>query len=152
MFSQPLTPNNGPAYPLPSRSQLSQDDPPSKIRVLLVDDHTMLRQALRSIVDGCANMEVVGEATNGLEAIETVTRVRPDVVVMDVNMPKMNGVEATKHIKKMFLQTSVIGLSVQDEMEIRRKMQAAGICSYLTKESAVGELCCAIEHAVLQRL
>jgi len=102
MFSQPLTPNNGPAYPLPSRSQLSQDDPPSKIRVLLVDDHTMLRQALRSIVDGCANMEVVGEATNGLEAIETVTRVRPDVVVMDVNMPKMNGVELPSTLRRCF--------------------------------------------------
>jgi DNA-binding NarL/FixJ family response regulator len=123
----------------------------SKIRVLLVDDHTMLRQGLKSIVNSCNHMEVVGDASNGLEAIGAVSLLRPDVVVMDINMPTMNGIEATKRIKKMFPDTSIIGLSVQNSMDIVQKMQAAGVCSYLTKESAVESLCHAIEDAASQK-
>jgi DNA-binding NarL/FixJ family response regulator len=93
-------------------------------------------------------MEVVGDASNGLEAIGAVSLLKPDVVVMDINMPTMNGIEATKRIKAMFPDTSVIGLSVQNSMDIVQKMQAAGACSYLTKESAVETLCHAIEDAV----
>jgi DNA-binding NarL/FixJ family response regulator len=118
------------------------------IRVLLVDDHRMLRQGLRSIIDDWDYMKVVGEASNGLEAIDAVTISRPDVVMMDINMPKMNGIQATQQIKKMFPETAIIGLSVQTERGIIEKMQAAGICSYLTKESAVETLCTAIEDAV----
>ena len=123
----------------------------SKIRVLLVDDHTMLRQGLKSIVNSCDHMEVVGDASNGLEAIGAVSLLKPDVVVMDINMPTMNGIEATKRIKKMFPDTSIIGLSVQNSMDIVLKMQAAGVCSYLTKESAVESLCHAIEDAASQK-
>ena len=136
-------------------SQNSQDPPEdslhSKIRVLLVDDHTMLRQGLKSIVNGCDHMEVVGDASNGLEAIGAVSLLKPDVVVMDVNMPTMNGIEATKRIKQMFPDTSIIGLSVQNGMDIVQKMQAAGIFSYLTKESAVETLCHAIEDAAWEK-
>ena len=69
---------------------------------MLVDDHRMFRLGLRSVIDGCDNMEVVGEASNGVEAIEAVRVTRPDVVVMDINMPKMNGIQATQEIKKRF--------------------------------------------------
>ena len=123
----------------------------SRIRVLLVDDHRMFRLGLRSIIDGCDNMEVVGEASNGVEAIEAVRVTRPDVVVMDINMPKMNGIQATQEIKKLFPETAVIGHSVQTEPAVIRHMHAAGIASFVKKESAVEELCVAIEEAVAQK-
>jgi len=150
MCSEPLS---TPESPSPSASsQLSlQGDKSSRIRVLLVDDHTMLREGLRSIVNGYNHLEVVGEASTGLEAIEAVRLLRPDVVVMDINMPMMNGIEATELIKEAFPKTSVIGLSVHGEMDYVQKMQAAGIHSYLTKESAVGTLCRAIEDAVSEK-
>ena len=120
----------------------------SRIRVLLVDDHRMFRLGLRSVIDGCQNMEVVGEASDGVEAIEAVRLTRPDVVVMDINMPKMNGIQATQEIKKTFPDTAVIGHSVQTEPAVIRHMQAAGVSSYVKKESAAEELCAAIEDAM----
>ena len=117
------------------------------IRVLVVDDYTMLRQALRCVISKWDSMEVVGEASDGLEAIEAVPVVRPHVVVMDIDMPRMNGIEATKRIKANFPEIAVIGLSVQHEGESIQQMRAAGILSYLTKESAVEALRQAIEAA-----
>jgi DNA-binding NarL/FixJ family response regulator len=120
----------------------------SRIRVVLVDDHRMFRLGLRNIIDGSENMEVVGEASNGLEAIDAVRRIRPDVVVMDINMPKMNGIQATQQIKKSFPDTAVIGHSMQTQREVIQHMQSVGISSFVNKESAVEELCSAIEKAV----
>jgi len=141
----------GPPRPSTGNPYAVQADRRSTIRVLLVDDHRMLRQGLRSIIDDCDSMQVVGEASNGVEAIEAVAISRPDVVVMDINMPKMNGIQATQHIKQMFPETAIIGLSVQTGREIIEKMQAAGISFYLTKESAVETLCAAIEDAVTHK-
>lgn len=120
------------------------------IRVLLVDDHVMLRQGLRSVINGCHNMQVVAEASNGLEAIEAVRLSRPDVVVMDINMPQMNGIEATKRIKQEFPHAAVIGLSVHQGTNVAQNMKDAGACAYLMKECAVDELCHAIEQAMTQ--
>lgn len=117
------------------------------IRFLLVDDYVMLRQVLRLYIDKWDHMEVVGEASDGLEAIDAVPVLRPDVVVMDIDMPRMNGIEATKRIKANFPDTAVIGLSVQHEGDSIQQMRAAGILSYLTKESAVEALRQAIEEA-----
>ena len=118
-----------------------QDHTPAHIRVLLVDDHAMLRQGLRSLVEGYTHLQVVGEASNGVEAIDAVRQLRPDVVVMDINMPQMNGIEATRRIKEEFPETAVIGLSVQKGPQIEKVMTEAGVCAYLTKESAVEDLC-----------
>jgi DNA-binding NarL/FixJ family response regulator len=120
--------------PLSSSSpRAPQGEKHSTIRVLLVDDHAMLRQSLRSMIEDCDYMEVVGEATNGLEAIHTVPVSKPNVVVMEINMPVMNGIEATKRIKADFPDTAIIGLSVQHERDIIQKMRSDGISSYLTK-------------------
>jgi DNA-binding NarL/FixJ family response regulator len=102
-------------------------------------------------VDDDEGLEVVGEASDGLEAIDAVRLLRPDVVVMDINMPKMNGIEATKRIKDEFPNTSVIGLSVEQGMDMVQRMQGAGIHSYLAKESAVVALCQAIEEAAAEK-
>jgi two-component system nitrate/nitrite response regulator NarL len=100
------------------------------------------------MVEGHDHLKVVGEASNGVEAIEAVRSMRPDVVVMDINMPIMNGIEATKRIKAQFPETAVIALSVQEGMDMVQRMQAAGVYSYLSKESAGEMLCHAIEDAV----
>ena len=118
------------------------------IRVLLVDDHAMLRQGLRSVLEGYKDVAIVGEAGNGLEAIEAVRELSPSVVLMDINMPVMNGIEATKHIKAIQPDTLVIGLSVHAGIETREAMLAVGGYTLLTKEAAVEELYNMIEQAM----
>lgn len=137
---------------LSGRSVLSTQDSAvqqhAKIRVLLVDDHPMMRQGLRSIVTAYAHLEVVGEAGDGVEAVELAQRLDPDVVVMDINMPKMDGIEATRRIKANQPTTVVIGLSVNQSTDTEQKMKAVGASTYLTKESALDALCHAIEQAI----
>ena len=142
-----------------STLSLSPDDPPrstqasgskkdATIRLLLVDDQTLMRQGLRSIVSAYNHLEVVGEARDGIEAVEIVQRLNPDVVVMDINMPNLDGIEATKRIKAYRSDIAVIGLSVNPSIETEQKMKAAGAASYLTKESAAEVLCQAIDKAM----
>lgn len=117
-------------------------------RVLLVDDHAMMRQGLCSILENYADIDVVGEASNGEEALAAVERLRPSVVVMDINMPKLNGVEATARIKRRHPEILVIGLSVNAEVNSQAAMIAAGAVVLLTKEAAVEQLYSAILKAV----
>jgi signal transduction histidine kinase len=114
--------------------------PGNTIRLLLVDDHTMVRQGLRSLLESYEDVMIVGEGSNGEEAIELVEQLRPALVVMDLNMPKKNGIEATAWIKARWPETVVIGLSVQAGEEARRAIVNAGGAVLLTKEAAVDEL------------
>lgn len=123
--------------------------PPPKIRVLLVDDHRMLRQGLRTIVNAHPRLEVIGEAGDGLEAVELTRTLKPAVVVMDVNMPRCDGVAATKRIKEECPDIKIIALSMHNSPDIVARMKQAGACGYLTKESAGGQLCRAIVEATL---
>ena len=115
------------------------------VRVLLVDDHEMVRQGLKSILSGYSDLEVVGEVANGIEALSAVEAHRPGVVVMDINMPKMDGVEATRRIKARYPDITVVGLSVNTANENRHAMLQAGAATLLTKESAVEHLYNAIQ-------
>ena len=114
--------------------------PGHTIRLLLVDDHTMVRQGLRSLLESYEDVVIVGEGSNGEEAIELVEQLRPALVVMDLNMPKKNGIEATARIKAQWPETVVIGLSVHAGEEARRAIINAGGAVLLTKEAAVDEL------------
>ena len=127
-------------------STLHQQD--SKIRVLLVDDHAMVRQGLRTVLDSYADIEVVGEAWNGEEAVAGTDRLRPAVVVMDINMPKMNGIKATTMIRARHPEIIVIGLSVNTSGENEMAMKQAGATMLLTKEAAVDELYRTIQEAL----
>ena len=111
----------------------------------------MLRQGIRSIVAAYDHLEVVGEAGDGIEAVTLTQQLCPDVVVMDINMPRMDGIEATRRIKIDWPDMMIIGLSVNQSADTEQKMKAAGVCSYLTKESAVDVLCQAIEDAMASK-
>src|SRR5262249_36031316 len=121
------------------------------IAVLLVDDHAMVRQGLRSVLEGYPDIQVVGEAANGEEAIEQVIKYKPDIVLMDINMPKVNGVEATTRIKSLYPGSSVIGLSVQRGGQAQQALLPAGAALLLTKEAAVDEVYQAIFNALKRR-
>ncbi|ALA58968.1 response regulator [Nitrospira moscoviensis] len=118
------------------------------IRVLLADDHVVVRQGLRSLLDGYTDVIVVGEAGNGEEAVALARELRPDVVLMDINMPLMDGLEATARIVRERPDTLVIGLSVNSAAHIRDAMRAAGAAGFMTKESAADQLYEAVIEAV----
>lgn len=121
-----------------------------KTRVLLVDDHAMMRQGLRSVLECYEDVEVVGEAWNGEEAVRAVERLRPAIVIMDINMPKKNGIEATAEIKARYPDITVIGLSVNAGGENQEAMISAGAASLLTKDVAVEQLYGAIQERMKQ--
>lgn len=125
--------------------------PSSSIRVLLVDDHAMVRQGLRSLMDSYADVEVVGEAGNGEEAVHMAERLNPTLVVMDINMPKKNGIDATGEIKARYPEMIVIGLSVNSGDDNETAMLKAGAATLLTKEAAVDQLYTTILQAVTKR-
>jgi DNA-binding NarL/FixJ family response regulator len=118
------------------------------VQVLLVDDHAMVRQGLRSVLESYADVEVVGEAWDGLEAVNAVDQLRPAVVVMDINMPRMNGIDATARIKARYPGTIIIGLSVNAGMSNQEAMKRAGGATLIAKEAAVERLYDSIHEAV----
>ena len=117
----------------------------SKIKVLLAEDHTIVRKGLRSLLDAEADIEVVGEASDGREALEKVAQLLPDVVLMDITMPLLNGLEATHQIKKLFPKVKVLGLTMYTNEEYVFQLLQAGASGYLVKQSAPMELISAIQ-------
>ncbi|HEX2056068.1 MAG TPA: response regulator [Nitrospiraceae bacterium] len=116
------------------------------IRVLLADDHAMVRQGLRSVLEGYRDLQVIGEAQDGMEAVELAQALRPDVIVMDVNMPRLDGIQATCRVKHRHPETVVIGLSVNRARQVEEAMQQAGASAFLTKESVADQLYQAIQR------
>jgi two-component system response regulator NreC len=120
-----------------------------KLRILLADDHIVVRTGLRALLERQRNLEVVGESENGRETVELAASLGPDVVVMDVGMPILNGIEATKTIVTQRPATAVVILSMHaDESYVMRALKA-GARGYLLKDSAASDLISAI-HAVSQ--
>ena len=118
------------------------------IRTLLADDQEMVRQALRRALQDYPNIEVVGEASNGEEAVAAASKLLPSVIVMDISMSKMDGITATRLIKVQHPQIAVIGLSVHREALQVEAMQKAGAFDVLPKDSAVTVLYSAIQRAI----
>ena len=121
-----------------------------KIRILLADDHTLIRGGLRLIIEQHADLSVVGEAEDGRQAVALVASLKPDVAVLDIGMPNLNGIEAAKQITEGDSGTAVIVLSMhRDETYILRALKA-GVRGYLLKDSAESDLVRAI-RAVAER-
>jgi len=111
------------------------------IRVLLVDDHAMVRQGLRSYLSTYyRDIEVVGDAGSGEEALQAVHTLSPSVVVMDVNMPGLNGIEATARIKQTHPHVGVVGLSMHVDEDYRRAMTTAGATALISKGAVLEDL------------
>jgi two-component system response regulator NreC len=113
--------------------------------VLLVDDHEVMREGLASLLGEQKDIEIVGQASNGREAVELAWRLRPDVVVMDAAMPLMAGEEATRRIKRHLPQTRVVALSMFEEAQVAERMRRAGAEACLLKTTAVEELLAALD-------
>jgi len=119
----------------------------SKITVVVAEDHTIVRKGICSLIDGKADIQVVGEAEDGRDAIDKVTALQPDVVIMDIAMPHLNGLEATRQIKKMFPQIKILALTMYTNEEYILQILQAGASGYVIKQAAPAELISAI-HAI----
>jgi DNA-binding NarL/FixJ family response regulator len=118
------------------------------IRVLLVEDHTFVRNSLRSFLESYPDIHVVGEAATGEEALVSVERLQPAVVVMDINLPTIDGITTTRQIRSQYAQVAVVGLTIASEESIWHSMEKAGAFGVLTKdEDAVEGLYQAIKEA-----
>ncbi len=117
------------------------------ISLMLVDDHEVVRTGLKSFLETQAALKVVAEASNGAEAITRALDVKPDVILMDITMPGMDGLEATRQLKALCPECMVLALTVHEDKQYFMKMLAAGASGYLTKQAAAEELISAI-HAI----
>jgi DNA-binding NarL/FixJ family response regulator len=116
-----------------------------KIRVILADDHTILRDGIRSLLADEADIQLIGEAEDGRAAVRMACELRPDIVIMDIAMPLLNGLEATRQIKRHLPETEVLILSMHDNEEYIRQVLAAGAMGYILKDAAARELIEAIK-------
>jgi len=116
----------------------------SHITVLLADDHTLVREGLRALLAGERDIEVVGEAATGREAVELAQQLLPAVVIMDIVMPRLSGIEATRQIRQICPATRVLILSARSDDHYIREVTALGVAGYLVKQASAQALCAAI--------
>lgn len=114
------------------------------ITIMLVDDHDVVRTGLRSYLETQPGLQVVAEARNGEEAISLATQIRPQIILMDITMPHMDGLEATRKLKALCPESLVLALTVHEDKQYFMEMLAAGASGYLTKQAAADELVAAI--------
>ena len=120
-----------------------------KHRVLIAEDHTILREGLRALLSSSPNFEIVGEAEDGLSAIRCVENVKPDLVLMDLSMPRMNGMDAIREIKRRFPQTKILALTVHKAEEYVLATLQAGVDAYVLKDATHTELVMAIKSVLM---
>lgn len=122
------------------------------IQVVLVDDHNILREGLRVLLDGQSDISVAGEAENGREGLKLIRKLKPEVVIMDVSMPDMNGIEATRQVVAESPDIKVIALSMHSDQLFVEGMLQAGVSGYLLKDCLLEELAGAIRTVVKGRI
>lgn len=122
------------------------------IRILLADDHRIMREGLRALLAEQPGMEVIGEAADGRTAAQLVQQLSPDVVIMDISMPDLNGIEATRQITAKLTDVKIIALSVHSNNRFVAEMLKAGAAGYLLKDCALEELAGAIRTVVTNRI
>jgi DNA-binding NarL/FixJ family response regulator len=119
------------------------------IRILIADDHGLIRAGLRALLEDVPDMEVVGEAADGLAVLRLAAELQPDIVLMDISMPGLNGIEATRRLGEISPQARVLALTVQEEEGMLREMIRAGAYGYIIKRAVESELINAI-HVIAQ--
>jgi two-component system, NarL family, response regulator NreC len=119
----------------------------SKIRIVIADDHVILREGVRLVLQSQPDIEVVGEASNGREAVARAGELQPDIVLMDIAMPEMNGLEATREIKRQWPDVEVLALTMHDDYEYFLELLRHGASGYVLKGASSAQLLAAI-HAV----
>ena len=122
------------------------------VKILLAADHKIVRDGLRSLIEKHPDMQVVGEACDGRATVNLVKELRPNIVIIDIGMPDLNGIEATRQIGSNNPNTKVIALSMHSDKRFVMKMLEAGACGYLLKDSAFDELSRAIETVVAGKI
>lgn len=120
----------------------------NEIKIILVDDHKLLRDGLRNIIEQRSNMHIIGEASNGREAIKICSKLLPNVIIMDVAMPGLNGVESAMQIHKIHPDIKIIGLSMHSSKQFIQGMFNAGASGYLLKDGDADELITAITRVM----
>jgi DNA-binding NarL/FixJ family response regulator len=129
---------NGGAGPLKNWTSMT-------VRILLVDDHPIVRQGLKTLLEGRSGWEVVGEAADGVEAVEKAKNLKPDVMVLDVTMPKMNGLEACRVLRLQAPQLEILFVTQHDSPQMMREALEAGARGYVVKSNAARDLLAAVE-------
>jgi two-component system response regulator NreC len=116
----------------------------AKIRILLTDDHTLFRQGIKTLLSNESDLEIVGEAANGAEAVEKIAELRPDLVLMDIGMPGLSSFEATRQIKKVRPDTRILFLTMYDDEDYLVQCMEVGASGYVLKDSPAQQLLAAI--------
>ncbi|PYX46665.1 MAG: hypothetical protein DMG79_15770 [Acidobacteria bacterium] len=122
------------------------------IRILLVDDHPVVRQGLKSLLEGRSGWEVIGEASDGAEAVEKAKDLNPDVMVLDVTMPRMNGLEACRVLRRQYPQLEILFVTQHDSPQMMREALDAGARGYVVKSNAARDLLAAVEAVSQHRI
>jgi DNA-binding NarL/FixJ family response regulator len=122
------------------------------VRVIIADDHHLVRQGIRALIDNISDIQVIGEASTGQEAIDLVAELKPEVAVMDISMPRLDGAQATERILSMNVPTQVVILSMHSDVILAQQLLNQGVKGYLLKESISDELALAIRSASMGRV
>jgi DNA-binding NarL/FixJ family response regulator len=130
---------------------MNEDEGVRRARLLIVDDHDLIRESTQLMLEGEPDLEVVGEAANGHHALELCRQLRPDLVLMDVRMPEMDGLTATREIKKEMPTISVLMVSAYESEDYRREAASAGATDYILKDAERYQLLEAVHAALGKR-
>ena len=129
----------------PTSNSVPSSNPSSKLRIFLADDHEVVREGVRRMIENRPGWEICGEASNGRNAVAAVEKLKPDIVIMDLGMPELGGMEATRQIRRSFPETEVLVFTGQDDEQLIHGVFAAGARSYLAKRDIGQHLIAAIE-------